>query len=217
METLEATTAVDTVHSAATAARRFPRWLPRVLLESVLIVFSVLLALAVDEWRDSRNRAAAARVALDAIVGELESNRRAAGEAMRFHRSMNATLRAIAASRQLPSTEVAYGGMLQPARAVSTAWTSARDTGAVNDLPYPLVLQRSRIYERQATYDALTAQIAADIYMDGRRRGMEAVLREGFAGFIALTHDFANREESLVRQYDQALAALGRGGSEPRR
>jgi hypothetical protein len=193
-----------------TPARRIPVWLPRLLAESALIVFSVLLALAVDEWRDGRSRAAAARVALDAIVSELDSNRRSADQAMRFHRTMKATLDGFAARRELPPHEVAYSGMIQPARVVATAWTSARDTGAINELPYSLVLQLSRVYERQASYDALTEQIAADIYIDGRRRGMEAVLREGFAGFIGLTHDFANREEMLIRQYDQALAALGR-------
>jgi hypothetical protein len=191
-------------------ASRRPRWLARVLFESALIVFSVLLALALDQWRDSRRQAAAARVALDAIVAELESNRRAADEAVRFHRSMKAKLEAIAASGQIPSREVAYSGMLQRAGVVSVAWTSARDTGALSELPYSLMLQLSRVYERQASYDALVGQILADIYMDGRRRGMEAVLREGFAGFIMLTQDFANREESLVRSYDHALAALGR-------
>jgi hypothetical protein len=82
--------------------------------------------------------------------------------------------------------------------------------GGAHRAAVPALLQLSRVYEWQASYDALAGQILADIYMDGRRRGMDAVLREGFAGFIMLTHDFANREESLVRNYDQALAALGR-------
>jgi hypothetical protein len=203
------TTPEETAPPKPKASRR-PRWLARVLFESALIVFSVLLALALDQWRESRRQAAAARVALDAIVAELEGNRRAASEAMQFHRSMKSKLEAFAASGEIPSQKVAYSGMLQRAGVVSVAWTSARDTGALTELPYPLLLQLSRVYEWQASYDALAGQILADIYMDGRRRGMEAVLREGFAGFIMLTHDFANREESLVRNYDQALAALGR-------
>lgn len=193
----------------ARTRRRLPRWAPRMLAESALIVFSVLLALALDQWRDGRRQAADARIALDAIVAELQSNRKAADDAMRFHRSIKTKLEAVSAAREIPSPELAFGGMLQPARVVSTAWTSARDTGALSGLPYALVLQVSLVYERQASYDALAEQLVADLYMDARRRGVDAVFREGYVGFIALTSDFSNREALLVRYYDRALAALG--------
>jgi hypothetical protein len=57
--------------------RRWRRGLPRVLVESALIVFSVLVALAVDEWRDSRRQRVRAEAALVAILSELEANRAA--------------------------------------------------------------------------------------------------------------------------------------------
>ena len=41
-----------------------------------------------------------------------------------------------------------------------------------------------------------------------RRRGVEPVLRDGFVGFIVLTSDFVNREEDLLRRYDDALATM---------
>jgi type II secretory pathway pseudopilin PulG len=56
-----------------------------VLFESALIVFSVLLALALEEWRDERVTASRAREAVAAITAELQANRSAclAGTAMR--------------------------------------------------------------------------------------------------------------------------------------
>jgi hypothetical protein len=103
---------------------------------------------------------------------------------------------------------VAYGGLFQPARVIGTAWASARDTGALDQWPYDLPLRVSRVYERQARYEAPTTAIASDIYVDLRRRGAEQVFREGYAGFISLTHDFANRESELLRDYDDVARML---------
>ena len=45
-----------------------PSWLPRVLVESALIVFSVLVALAVDQWRGERDTAARAVHAMASLT-----------------------------------------------------------------------------------------------------------------------------------------------------
>ena len=50
-------------------------WLPRVLVESALIVFSVLLALAVDQWRDNRDLQRQVREARAAFAQEIRGNR----------------------------------------------------------------------------------------------------------------------------------------------
>jgi hypothetical protein len=47
-----------------------------VLVESALIVFSVLMALAVDEWRETRATEARAREAVAAITAELQRTAR---------------------------------------------------------------------------------------------------------------------------------------------
>jgi hypothetical protein len=44
--------------------RKAPPWLPRVVTESVLIVFSVLLALLLNEWRSSATQRHRAEQAL---------------------------------------------------------------------------------------------------------------------------------------------------------
>ena len=185
-----------------------PSWLPRVLVESALIVFSVLLALALDEWRDERVTAARAREAVAAITAELEGNRKAAERARDFHRGIQATLNALLSKKQLPEPEIYMAGMFNPARLVETAWTAARDAGAIDAIPYPVVLKLSRVYEWQAAYKHLGSEIVTDLYSDLRRRGIEPVLRDGYAGFIILTADFVNREEDMLARYDDALATL---------
>jgi hypothetical protein len=47
--------------------------LPELLLEAVSVVFAVLLALAVDEWRETRSRNALAARARASILEEIRS------------------------------------------------------------------------------------------------------------------------------------------------
>src|SRR4030081_2071500 len=54
---------------------RIARWLPRALFESALIVFSILLALGVNEWRDHRERMSHASEARHAFANEIRANR----------------------------------------------------------------------------------------------------------------------------------------------
>ena len=60
---------------AAPAPYGWRSWLPRVLAESVLIVFSVLLALGVDEWREDAELARKVQEARTAFANEIRGNR----------------------------------------------------------------------------------------------------------------------------------------------
>lgn len=193
---------------------RSPEWLPRVLFESALIVFSVLLALALDEWRQDRARAERTSTALAAVRAEIIENRRAVEAAHAFHRAVHDTLSAYAERDELPPYRIYAGrGMFNPARVLSTAWESARESGANNDLPYDLVLTLGRTHAWQARYTGLGDRIVDGIYGDIRQHGFEPVLRDGYRGFISLTEDFANREDTLLESYDSALATLDRNVS----
>lgn len=187
---------------------KMPAWMPRALFESALIVFSVLLALAVDQWRENRDVAARARQAIAAITTELQANRRAAENARNFHQGLHDRLKEIAGRQQIPTAAEAANGMFNPAPLLQTAWSAAREARALDSLPYDLVLKLSRVYEWQQAYSQLGHAIANDVYIDLRRRGFDAVLREGFVGFVLLTSDFAGRENQLIARYDDALAAL---------
>lgn len=201
--------ASDSGHDSARQPRSSPAWLARVLLESAFIVFSVLLALALDEWRQDRADSTRAALALAAIRSEVEANRGAAEGAQKFHRELHDTLRALDVAGSSPSVEIYYHrGMFRPARVVATAWESARMTAIIDRLPYDLVLELSYTYTYQSKYEELGDRIVADLMTEMRSRGAEAVLRDGYRGFILLAEDFANREARLIEQYDRVLAGL---------
>jgi hypothetical protein len=182
-------------------------------VESAFIVFSVLLALALDAWWQSRAERERADLALAGIRSEVEANRQAAERARSFHREIHDTLQAIAAASGVPSADIYYQrGMFKPAAVVATAWESARTTAILDRVPYELVLELSYIYTSQAKYQELADRIVADLFTEMRTAGVEAVLRDGFRGFILLAEDFANRESRLIERYDRLLTSLDEQG-----
>lgn len=177
------------------------RWLPRALAEGVLIAASVLVGLAANDWHDASERRARAAQALAAIRAEVDSNAALTRRARLHHRAVADTLaRYLAAGRQLPE-RVYFGGMFDPARVLDVAWESARDGGALAQLPYPLVLHLSRVYERQAQYRGLTEALVEGTYADMMMRGALPAFRDNAASWRMLLRDFADREGTLEEQY----------------
>jgi type II secretory pathway pseudopilin PulG len=183
-------------------------WLTRVLIESLFIIFSVLFALALDQWQEERGRNRRAQIALQSIQAELEENRESIQRARSNHVRLRDSLQSYVEKRQHPPTEIYLGGVFNPGLTHSTAWEAARETGATSDLPYPLVLALSRVYDRQARYRALGDAVVQDLMMQVRREGFEPVLRDRPANLMALQEDFANRELALGQAYDAVLAKL---------
>jgi hypothetical protein len=190
------------------ATRRSWHWLPRVLLESVLIVFSVLFALGMDEWRMERSRAEQAAVALQGIRAELVQNLESVQNARANHLAMRDSLGHYVALRQNPPPEIYLQGIFNPAPTQAVAWESARDIGSTAELPHSLVLELARVYDRQARYRSLADALVQDLMMQVRREGFEPVLRDRSASFMSLQEDFAGREDALMRGYNAALASI---------
>lgn len=180
------------------------------LFESAFIVLSVLLALALDEWRRERQQRTELASAIESIRAELFDSKKAVERAHARHITMHDSLAAYATREELPPARIYYGGVFNPAGVLDVAWQSAREGGSVDRLPYELRLTLARIYDRQHRYRALGDAIVQSAMTDVQRRGGEAVFRDGYANFILLTEDFANRERVLVEAYDSALAALSR-------
>lgn len=201
------------------AARRTlaPPWLARVLIESALIVFSVLLALALDQNMQDRQRNAQAQAALGSIRDELEANLRNLERAKNNHRAMFDSLTRYASLNQPVPERIYLAGIFNPAPTYAVAWESARETGAVSDMPYDLVLQLSRVHAEQSRYRELADALVQDVMMQVRREGAESVLRDHATDFMSLQSDFVNREQHLVDTYRVVLARLDTLSEQTRR
>lgn len=171
-----------------------------------LVVLGAILALGLEEWRDTRERTARVDATLDSIADELRANRAMVAAAKQRHAQLVEVLGGYAAADELPPREVYMYGMFNPAPVGSIAWQTARETGLLVDMPLETVLELALVYDGQERYRSLGQAMLVDIMSDVRRSGMEAVLRDRYTEFIPLATDFASRELSLLRRYDAALA-----------
>lgn len=176
-----------------------PRWLPRVLFESALIVFSVLLALGINEWQEERETAAQVALALENVRAELLANEREIRDAYPYHTTLKDTLFALAAADVPEITGDLYPrGLIVSADVTSTAWQSAQTTGAVAAMPYDIVLELSKAYAEQSRYRRWTDDVMQSLYDFVLREGLAAVNQE-YDRVAGLINDISSWEGRLLR------------------
>jgi hypothetical protein len=183
-------------------------WLPRAAVESVLIIFSVLLALGLNEWRAESAQRARVAQALDAIRSELEENRRLVAEARAYHTALAASFgQAAKAGAEAPDLDAMTQGLLAPAQVLRAAWESLRHADLAVRVPYDTFLRLSNAYGRQADYETLSYAIGHIAYEQILLHGFDEALRR-YPRFIPIQNDFAWREGALIHHYERALEAL---------
>ncbi len=108
-------------------------WISRVLVESLLVVGSILLALALDEWNEDREFEDLANRSLVNFEREIQQNRLRVEDVSLFHAGLRDVLANMDASGTAVPTTTIRNIMegFQPAILVSTAWETAVATGAL--------------------------------------------------------------------------------------
>jgi hypothetical protein len=142
---------VDATETSSSATPRSLGWVWRAALEAALIVFGLVGALLIDEWRDSRERAERVGMALDSIRAELVVNHKAIQGAIANHETVMARLREAAKAGTVYQRGILVG---QPFSSV--AWEAARDGGITNQMDQATLMELGRVYR------------ALDYYLDQR-------------------------------------------------
>jgi len=166
-----------------------------------MVVFAVLVALAVDQWREDREIAAQVARAQAGVEAELRSNQQELRSGSASVQAMYDTVSTLVGRMRGGETlrEAGLGGELPDFS--DAAWETARVTGAVAYMPYEWILRTARIYETQGL--AREAQGRVLSVMGGVvARGLELDLLLDLQGelFIAL-----QIYASLALRYDEAL------------
>jgi hypothetical protein len=188
--------------------RDVPAWLPRAAAESILIVFSVLLALGLNEWRSQSAQRARVAQALGAIRAELEENRSLVIEAEAYHARLAASFTESArAGSETPDVAAMTQGLLSPAQVLRAAWESVQQADLAVRIPYETFLRVSTAYGRQADYENLSHAMGHIAYEQILVHGFDQVFSR-YARFVPVQNDFASRERTLIHHYDRALEAL---------
>jgi hypothetical protein len=199
----------DAAETPPTHSGRLRARLPEILIEAASVVAAVLLAFAVDEWRDARANRELAERARRSIVAELRANHDEflgtfAANAKQLD-SLQHTLDRLVADPKARHTSVELSFFV--AQLSDAAWDTTRTTQALQFLPFEWVLEIARVYEVQALYK--TAQL------DMLQRTRTAVSEFGstrpppeiLAPLRSQLETFQSLGAQLRRDYEKVVAA----------
>ncbi len=133
-------------------------WLPQVIIESVLIVVSILVALGLDSWRQDHEDQQLVRTALSNFLTEVQQNQIRVEDAIPFNLGLRLVLNQHYAVGDIETVDefVSMVESYSPAALQSTAWDTALATGSLAKMDYNLVAALSRIYRSQDRYNLTT-------------------------------------------------------------
>jgi hypothetical protein len=189
------------------------RRVSRLLLESALLVASILLAFALNRWWEARQDRILADRALATFAQEITGNRDNLARVMPYHEGLHDLFAGLSAAGTIRTFEdvrelEGFDGF-QPAFLTTTAWHSALATGAVVHMDYDIVRELSALYTFQARYTE---------YSDFRHLLAPGALAEAniaaalFSAEIYLI-DVISGAQDLIAMYDRVLERLGTGAA----
>jgi hypothetical protein len=181
-------------------------WVLKAMVESALVVGSILLALAMDEWSEDREYAKLADQSLSIFEQEIVANQRRLEDAAPFHQGI---LQVVGQMRFAPPAEVDLQSVmegLQPPVMLNTAWETALATGALTHMPVDVVSALSLTYSIQERFTTQSRTERPRFGWGGAVSGVEVSARaqETFHYLSNLTRD----EAELRTVYEQALTMI---------
>jgi hypothetical protein len=109
----------------------WPSWLLRVLVESFFIMFSILLALALENWRETNQHRDLALQALRVFEREINQNLARLDDVAPYHAGLRSVVaEALANPSQAADMRSIVEGLRSPVL-LNTAWQTSLATGAV--------------------------------------------------------------------------------------
>ena len=183
----------------AALSERLRAKLPEIAFEAVSIVFAVVLALGVDQWREDRTLRRQAERARLAIIKELRTNRDELAGCIARNENWYAD---IAAVLRKPGVPTDMRPSMSWAVLSSAALQTAQGTQASQFFDYDWLIQVAQVYEAQALF----ANAQAEFFTESGLAFMSETRREA----LQVHHDRLGYLVKLGQQimfvYDLTLA-----------
>jgi hypothetical protein len=130
----------------------WPSWLLRVFVESFFIMFSILMALAVDNWRENRQNRRLAQQTLRIFEREIRLNLATIEDITPYHSGLRSVVaEAIANPAQAADMRTIVEG-LRPTILQNTAWQTAGASGGLTHIDVETTWQLSLTYSFQERF-----------------------------------------------------------------
>lgn len=188
------------------AAPRAPRAGGRFLFESLLIVLSVLLGLALNEWRQHRADRELAATAVENCRRELAANLAELERSLPVHREVQERLREVATRAGEPPGLFALMDQIMPESGLQlpvlkdVAWQTALATGALRHMGYDEASTLAGVYLAQTAGVQATVGRFSDHLFSHR-----SFAADGHAETLQLLllffHELVSQEEFMLRRY----------------
>ncbi|MEO9483210.1 MAG: hypothetical protein ABJG47_07180 [Ekhidna sp.] len=190
-----------------------------IFIEALLIVFTVLLALGLSEWRSSIKEDQTREAVLNNILKELQANKNDLDRKMDYHLAMSQKLGRYLSNDSLWNSLTYNSGMEAMIQILergiwnpilqNSAWRSAELSGVVNTFDYETTYILSGVYRVQEEGPDSSWKKIAGLFADptsydaGSARRLALMLNLGFA-------ELHSQEKSLTKSYDKAINHLSK-------
>jgi len=185
------------------------RMLPRLFLESLLIILSVLVALAVNDWRAGRERRTRTAEARQAFAREISANREqlASDQILPHHRRLQAIYRK-AVDENAADPGALFDTGLHPPALRDAAWRAFSGGTIFADFPAERVLLLSDTYHAQSDLERKNAEFLTLLSVPRADRETPSYQRDVARAIWMFLNDLVPAEERLTRNYEQVLAKM---------
>jgi len=184
--------------------------------ESVLIIFSVLLALGLSEYFNSLHDKKNTRELLQNIKTELIRNKQSAQDQYVYEKSIlnriDSALKTPSFAQKIVVNDEFHLGYLAPLGVVnrdlsSVAWEVAKSNNITGKASFDLISKLTDIYANQARIDKLEEKVAAVLLSPESRKTINihetlTLLGDNYHGWAY------DRAPSLIKKYDEAIKAI---------
>lgn len=188
--------------------RRLRERIPELLVEAFSVMLAVLVALAVDAWREDRSNRELAERAQASIVEEIQTNRAELASAADSNDELLGQL-----GRYLnDGDEDALSGFdFSFSLLTSAAWQTAQMTRAAHFLDFDWVTRVARLYDLQELYDRAQSAVVDEFGAGGPD---EAQLEEFLRKLQARISLAATLQDELLEAYEEVLTESGSGAGD---
>lgn len=131
-----------------------PKWLPQALFESSIILFGIILAFALEEWKDEKKTENLIAHSITNFENEIKQNNSRIKDVMIFHKGIQRHLQKQSSKGKFNSIVKFRSIMdsMKPIALSNSAWETAVATGALAQMDFELVSALTLTYNTQKRF-----------------------------------------------------------------
>jgi hypothetical protein len=184
-------------------------WLTQLIIQPIMIVLSILAALAVNNWQESRAKVRRVADTRAAFVNEITANKQLllSDNYLPHHRRLRAEYSKVATGDG-PDSHAFFETGLHPTPLRDSAWRMLSGSATLMELPSGFVLALTDIYRLQSSIEKSNEGFLNSLVAPRSDRESPAYQKDIANSIRMFLNDLVPAEELLVRSYDHALNRL---------